>query len=668
MEFRQAIRAQTETTLSSFGPRLAGLAMIALLFACRAAEPEVSPTPLDTATPELARIAIASSPSGASVIVDGMLSGYTPLELALVPSTAMIRLELIGYASVERTVQLAPGQTLALTETLRDTVSPLVELAGLGASTVLGEKVSLYARATDNAQVVNMRLFIDGSMRLDEKGTNLKFEWETAGEEAGVHMVRVEAMDADANVGAAEQQLLLLQPVTPTSAPTPVPSPTPTPAAHVYETELNIPTYPYASYLHQRLDSRYHWGVLWLDRAAYEASRPGPQPLAYHAVVLENRFLRLTFLPELGGRLYQCLVKSTGQGLFYQNPVIKPSYWGPLGRNENWWLAAGGMEWALPVQEHGYDWGVPWTYRTASSRQGASIILTNSAGADHVVASITVTLPAESCSFRIEPRLTNPTSQPQALQFWINAALTLGSPTATANTHFVVPADRAMVHSTGDSSLPGERQTLSWPAYNGRDLSLYGNWSNWLGVFFPEAAKGYLGAYSEDTGLGVARVYPPEVAPGCKLFGFGADFPARAEYSDDGSQYFELWGGPCRSFWAEDDRLLAAGESISWKEVWLPFTGLGGISYASEQAVVYASLKDSVLHLAIASARASNSELTVSWNDEVLYQKPTALDPTHPAALSLPLPSGASVPGDLQVDLSQGGVALLTFADTLNSQ
>lgn len=652
----------------SIGLQLVLLVTIALSSACRPTHPQASPTLAPAPTLQPARVVIASSPAGAAVLVDGQPSGHTPLELTLAPSTHTIRVELAGYASVGRTVQLAPGQTITLTETLRDAAPPQVELAGVSASATVGDTLSIRARAADNDRVVSMRLSMNGSFLFEAKGAELDYAWNTGGETAGVYELRAEAIDADGNVGLAAQQVTLVQPVTPTPAPSPTPSPTSTPPVRVYETRLSIPTYPYASFLHERHDPGHNWRVLWLDRGAYEASRPAPQPRQYQAVVLENRYLQLVFLPELGGRLYQCIVKATGQNIFYQNRVIKPSYWGPLTRDENWWLAAGGMEWALPVQEHGYDWGVPWAYRTTTSREGATIILTSSGGADQVAALITVTLPAESRSFRVQPRLTNRSSQPQALQFWINAALALGSTAVTPNTHFVIPANRATVHSSGDSTLPAEHQTISWPVYNGHNLSQYGNWRNWLGVFFPDAAANYFGAYSDETGLGVARIYPPDLAPGRKLFGFGTDFAARDEYADDGSQYFELWGGPCRSFWAEDDLLLAAGRSIAWSETWLPFTGLGGISYANAEAVVFAMLDDGAVRLSIAPARAGNSELKASWNGKALYTGQLALDPNRPAALSLPLPSGASVPGELQVDLREGGLDLLTITLTLGSQ
>ena len=44
----------------------------------------------------------------------------------------------------------------------------------------------------------------------------------------------------------------------------------------------------------------------------------------YRTVVLENDYLRITFLPELGGRIHEVIDKTTGQPMFYVNHVIKP--------------------------------------------------------------------------------------------------------------------------------------------------------------------------------------------------------------------------------------------------------------------------------------------------------------------------------------------------------
>ena len=228
----------------------------------------------------------------------------------------------------------------------------------------------------------------------------------------------------------------------PPPSPTFTPSPTATPTAaaaaapaqtetgettKIYETTVTLPTYPLWDYLVEQVDSRYNMPVFYFNRLEYEAAAPTPTPVDYSGVVLENDYLKLTFLPELGGRLYSAVAKSTGQEIFYHNPVVKPSRYGVLQPWEvNWWLAAGGMEWAYPVQEHGYRWGVAWEYQTSQSPTGATIILSDTAP-DRVGVDVEVFLPADSAAFTVTPRLTNDTDQTAPVQFWLNAALTLGS-------------------------------------------------------------------------------------------------------------------------------------------------------------------------------------------------------------------------------------------------
>jgi len=43
----------------------------------------------------------------------------------------------------------------------------------------------------------------------------------------------------------------------------------------------------------------------------------------YRALFLENEFLKITVLPELGGHLYSCLDKISGREMFYANRSIK---------------------------------------------------------------------------------------------------------------------------------------------------------------------------------------------------------------------------------------------------------------------------------------------------------------------------------------------------------
>jgi len=66
----------------------------------------------------------------------------------------------------------------------------------------------------------------------------------------------------------------------------------------VYQTTITLPTYPFKDYLVEQLDPVYNIPVFYFNRAAFEAAAPTPTPLDYTGVVLENPYLRLTFMPE----------------------------------------------------------------------------------------------------------------------------------------------------------------------------------------------------------------------------------------------------------------------------------------------------------------------------------------------------------------------------------
>ncbi|NTV66067.1 MAG: DUF5107 domain-containing protein, partial [Oscillochloris sp.] len=93
--------------------------------------------------------------------------------------------------------------------------------------------------------------------------------------------------------------------------------PAPSSALSVRETTISLPTYDLAPALQasQPDDPIYPYDRL-------DPSQIGAlQPRLYRAVVVENRFLTLTFLPELGGRLLQAVDRTSGRAIFYQNPV-----------------------------------------------------------------------------------------------------------------------------------------------------------------------------------------------------------------------------------------------------------------------------------------------------------------------------------------------------------
>jgi hypothetical protein len=401
-----------------------------------------------------------------------------------------------------------------------------------------------------------------------------------------------------------------------------------------------LPTYPYRDYLRDEQNSLYGITVQHLDRAAYEAATPKPSPQHYQTLVIENTFLRLTFLPELGGRLYSVVLKATEQEVFYHNPVVKPSRYGPLlPIEDNWWLALGGMEWAFPVQEHGYAWGVPWTYDVSSDTQSVTVTLRDSSDAGRLRAEVRVTLPDNSSTFSVQPRLINGTDHSLPVQFWLNAALAPSSPSLASNTQIILPVSQVVVHSRGETGwqLPGPRSPMPWPLAGGHDLSHYEQWANHLGFFIPYMQADFMAVYNPNADLGVSRIVSSGQIPGHKIFAFGPDFSDRS-YTDDNSQYLEMWGGVNSGFWPEDDIQLAAGDVIQWYETWWPLAGLGGLTFANDQ-VAFSLLNDSSIR--ILSARKRQVMLLLSADGFELSRTALVLDPAQ--AIEWPAP-GASRP------------------------
>jgi len=435
---------------------------------------------------------------------------------------------------------------------------------------------------------------------------------------------------------------------------TPIPSPTPSPAVPpttpvdgvvVRETTLSIATYVYEPFLRDDFDIEHGVPHVWLDRNAYGEPSPDSTVLMpFRAVVMENEYLRLTILPELGGRLYEGFFKPTGQDLFYRNPVLKPTRWGPLAREHNWWLAAGGMEWAFPVNEHGYESGIPWSYSVERSASETKIVVRDMSDARPRV-SVEIGLAPDTAYFTISPHVENPTDSPVSYQYWTSALLTLGAPSMSPNTEFVYPTEEILVHSAGpESGLPGERAVISWPAWEGRDLSWYRSWEDWLGFFIPEPSEDFVGAYNHDTGLGVVRVFDRREAPGVKLFAWGQDSLYTSEYSDDGSQYFEMWGGPNRTFWSEDDNTLGPGESKSWTEYWYPFQGIDGLVFANRDVALSLTVSEDAVSLGLASTSLQEGTVVLEVAGSEVYRREVAVSPESPHVDSVSLPSDL-VPG-----------------------
>ncbi len=650
--------------------------------------PWPEPVPGQTGTLAAAgRLAVQVSPAGAQVWIDARPVGTTPLSLELPPGQHVVSVEMAGYAPLvqaitltagaEATVSgaLAPLPAAASTEGPISTRTPAVPAP---TPTAAGDLPDLVARwmniqietgaACDyTSTALGVRIIVANDGRGDAGAFAVdvnRQRQELAGLAAGARAdlwfggfvndgenvavvdVAHQVPESDENNNRLAQRLPVptLPPTctpppasppattastrAPRPTPTPVPQPTPAPAAVVVrDSTVTIPTYPFAEFTTQGWNAAFNVAYSVLDRTAYEASGPQPRERIYRTVVLENEVLRLTFLPDLGGRLYEVFYKPTSHRVTYRNPVLKPSPWGPV--EQGWWLAVGGIEWCLPVEEHGYEWGVPWQAQVSRDARGATLTLRDTTAADRVRAAVAVRLEAGAGYFTIQPRLENPTGSAVAVKYWTNAMLAPGGRNVpTSRLRFVLPeaVTAVTVHSRGDDWLPDYNQRLPWPVYQGIDFSRLGNWNRWLGFFEDPAAGEFMAVYDEGYDEGMVRIYPADVARGAKVFAFGwADPIGASNWTDDGSVYVEVHGGPAATF--DDSVTLPAGGHLQWTETWYPVSGLGGLRYANATAALNMSVEGGRLHVAVAVARPWSGEVVLLLRGREVWRQRVALQP-----------------------------------------
>ena len=406
------------------------------------------------------------------------------------------------------------------------------------------------------------------------------------------------------------------------------------------------------------MDPETGWPFKKFDRERYQTEQPAPEDRDYLALIVENVYLRMTILPELGGRIWQVEHKQSANAIFYQNAVVKPSPWGP--GNQLGWLALGGLEWNLPVIEHGYDWGIEWGYLpNQHSPDLVTVTLFTPGGmARSINASITIALRSGAASFEIEPTLSNFSGDEIAFDYWHDAMLAPGPTNQPSDQlRFVLPSTTMIVHSTGDLTMPAPEEPFSWPRYKGRDLSRLGNWTQYLGFFETPAANGpFVGVYDETYDAGAVRVFPADIARGSKVFALGwKDALSSDYYTDDGTAYVELHGGLAPSFFAQ--YRLPPGGAVTWREVWYPVQGINSLTYANEIAALYLKKTGRRLMAGFYPTRPLDGALLVMVDGEEIARTVVDTDPETPfiGELATDLPPS----GDIEVRFEDAAARLL---------
>ena len=293
----------------------------------------------------------------------------------------------------------------------------------------------------------------------------------------------------------------------------------------------------------------------------------------YEAVYLENDYLKLTFLPELNGRLYSAFDKVNGNELFYANPSIKPGLFAVRGA----WPAVG-VEFNFP-NSHTSTTLEPVQCETRQYEDGcASVIVGDIEQTCRMGWSVEVKLRPDSSAIRMESKLYNPTDLPQRFYYWVNAACPVYS-----DTEFIFPPStrKLLTHPPMDSSRLAR---LDYPVHDNVDIRFFGNIKQHFPVFAENMEEDFFGLYHHRQNYGIAHVANHSLVRGRKLWTFGTARDGRIFtelLSDTGVDYCELQTGPFSL--QSDYRLLHPGRMHIQRESWIPVAHTDGFNIACSE-------------------------------------------------------------------------------------
>lgn len=377
-----------------------------------------------------------------------------------------------------------------------------------------------------------------------------------------------------------------------------------------------------------------------------------PVDRTYKTLVLENEYLRVTCLPELGGRIYSVLDKTTNEEMFHKNDEIKPALIAMRGA----WIA-GGIEWNVGPQGHTVTIVSPVDARLVENEDGsATLVVGNTEKMFRTRWTIRLTLHPGKAYLDEDIRMFNPTDGVHPYYFWNCTSFP-----NLAGTRFIYPMTLGTDHAGSTF--------YRWPVNEGKDLSWLKNYETMSSIFAYDCIFDFFGAYDVDLDRGIISYANHHEVKGKKAWTWGKDdfgVVSQMALSDAGrekAQYIEVQTGPLLT--QADYGMLYPHQAIAWKEYWYPVHGLGeGFEFATREAAVQAVRAAENLELRIIStAEFPGATCVLSQNGKAMLEQ--HLDLTPRAAISVVLPSPPE--GAIQVTLTAAdGTELLAYDTPLN--
>ncbi len=362
----------------------------------------------------------------------------------------------------------------------------------------------------------------------------------------------------------------------------------------------------------------------------FEGYRHTSEKKEWKVVTLENEYIRVFVLPEIGGKVWGAIEKGTGEEFLYKNEVVK---FRNIAMRGPW--TSGGIEFNFGIIGHTPATATPVDYLIRENEDGSvSCFVGNLDLPSRTLWRVEIRLEKDKAFFETRASWYNPTPLNQSYYNWMTAAAV-----AADDLEFFIPGDSYLEHN-GDPH--------PWPVdESGRNLAFYrnNNFGPSKSYHIVGAYKDFFGGYYHNREFGFGHWSPYEQMPGQKLWlwalsrsgGIWEDLLTESD-----GQYIEFQAG--RLF---NQYFPGAVNPISqapfepyvmdeWREIWFPIRAIGGMKEANEYGIINVEYQDGEAIIGINALQALEGNLSVSVNGEQVSSQPVNLKPMGVLSTAIP--------------------------------
>lgn len=412
---------------------------------------------------------------------------------------------------------------------------------------------------------------------------------------------------------------------------------------------------------------------MFLEKRVYQGSSGRVYPLPvidkiydekvtkpYRMVFLENEFVQIQVMPEIGGRIYRAIDKTNNYDFVYYNQVIKPALVGLTGP----WIS-GGIEFNWPQHHRPNTFG-PVEYRLEQGDHGSATVWVSEIdrmNGTKVTAGFTL-YPGKAY-LEISAQLYNRTPEPQTFLWWANPAVAVND-----HTQSVFPPDVTAVFDHGKRDV--SRFPIATGTYYKMDYSAGVDISRYKNIPVPTSYMAYksdfnfVGGYDHGVQAGLLHVANHHVSPGKKQWTWGNGEFGQAwdrNLTDEDGPYIELMTGMYTDN-QPDFTWLQPYEEKSFKQYFMPYKDIGVVKNASVEAAVNLEVGDeerTATVLAYATSVFEGAVIELKGRSRTYLSEAVLLSPTSTYKTVISLDEGDR-PHDLTVTVrSREGRLLIAY-------